>query len=158
MKIEADLSAALAQLDGIDERVAESVRPATLAGAMLVRREVEERAPRSEKAHWFYGKRRKNGTPGNKYLFEPGSLKKAIYIKFLDEKSQVGQSAAYKIGWRENSSSIGYVPYSHMVEFGTARAPAHPFLRPAFDAKKSQAEQLIIDKIKEAARDGSTTD
>ena len=39
-----------------------------------------------------------------------------------------------------------------MVEYGTVRTPAQPFLRPAFDAMRKQAEQLIIERIKEAAR------
>ena len=152
LELDVDLAAALGQLDGLAERVGQELRPATLAGAMLVRREAEERAPRSEAAHWFYSRRNKDGTTGRKYLFEPGSLKKAIYIRHIDENSLNGQREEYKIGWRKNPSNKGYVPYAHMVEYGTVRTPAQPFLRPAFDAMRQQAEQLIIERIKEAAR------
>ena len=152
LKLDVDLSGALAELDGVAERVGQALRPATLAGAMLVRREAEIRAPKSEAAHWFYSRRSKDGTPGRRYLFEPGSLKKAIYIRHIDENSLNGQREEYKIGWRKNPSNKGYVPYAHMVEFGTVRTPAQPFLRPAFDATRKQAEQLIVERIKEAAR------
>ena len=140
LELDVDLAAALGQLDGLAERVGQELRPATLAGAMLVRREAEERAPKSEAAHWFYSRRNKDGTAGRKYLFAPGSLKKAIYIRHIDENSLNGQREEYKIGWRKNPSNKGYVPYAHMVEYGTVRTPAQPFLRPAFDAMRKQAE------------------
>ena len=147
MMIEADLQAAIEQLDHLDDRVSEALRPATLTATRLIFNEIQIRAPQSERGHWFYG-------TNNKYWFEPGSLKKSIYIKYLPEVSEDGQARYYKLGWREKSSELGYVPYAHMVEYGTARAPAHPFVRPSYDAKHKQAEQLIVDMIKEAARNG----
>ena len=40
--------------------------------------------------------------------------------------------------------------YSHMIEFGTSKMPARPFLRPAFDA----TQQEVIKKIGEALAKG----
>lgn len=153
--VHVDLSGALTQLGDIKKRVSEAVRPATLKGAMLIRQEVERRAPQSEKAHWFYSRRLRNGTVGKKYLFQSGSLKKSIYIKYIDEHSHIGEKAQYQISWRKQSSQLGYVPYAHMVEYGTATQPAHPFLRPAYDVTRKQAEQIIVDTIMKAAHDGT---
>lgn len=39
--------------------------------------------------------------------------------------------------------------YAHLIEFGTRHSPAQPFMRPAFEATKSQAIKLLADKIRE---------
>lgn len=150
LSIQCDLSAALAQLHGIQERVGDALRPAVYRAARMVYLEAQNRAPVSEQGHWFYSKRKKDGSAGRKYWFESGSLKKSIYIKHADDKSMPGLRETYVISWRKNSSALGYVPYAHMVEYGTVRVPPNPFVRPAYDAKKVQAEQLIIDTIKKA--------
>lgn len=150
ISIHCDLSAAFAQLENIQTAVADNLRPAVYRAARMVYLEAQSRAPVSEQGHWFYSKRKKDGTAGRKYWFESGSLKKSIYIKHADDKSTKGQRETYVISWRKNSSALGYVPYAHMVEYGTVHIPPNPFVRPAYDAKKAQAEQLIIDTIKKA--------
>lgn len=150
MSIQCDLSAAFRQLENIENAVQEALRPAVYRAARMVYLEAQNRAPVSEQGHWFYSKRKKDGTAGRKYWFESGSLKKSIYIKHADDKSMQGLRETYVISWRKNSSALGYVPYAHMVEYGTVRVPPNPFVRPAYDAKKVQAEQLIIDTIKKA--------
>lgn len=150
ISIHCDLSAAFAQLENIQTAVADNLRPAVYRAARMVYLEAQSRAPVSEQGHWFYSKRKKDGTAGRKYWFESGSLKKSIYIKHADDKSMQGQRETYVISWRKNSSALGYVPYAHMVEYGTVHIPPNPFVRPAYDAKKAQAEQLIIDTIKKA--------
>lgn len=40
--------------------------------------------------------------------------------------------------------------YANFVEFGTAKAAAHPFLRPAFDAKSDDALREMIRVIRDA--------
>lgn len=157
LKLDVDLDAAFAELDDISDKAGGAVKRAVFRGAWVIRLEAEARAPMSEKAHWFYSRRRKDGTPGQRYLFQPGSLKKSIYIKHLEEASVAGVRESYKIGWRENSSNKGYVPYAHMVEFGTVRTPAFPFIRPAYDAKRKQAESLVVETIRKAVY-GTQTD
>jgi HK97 gp10 family phage protein len=51
------------------------------------------------------------------------------------------------------------IKYAHLVELGTANAPPHPFLRPAWDAHKAQAEatirRIVLEEITaEAAKGG----
>lgn len=142
-----NLSSAFAQLSAIQKQASDVIRSAVFAGTKMVFSEVQIRAPQSEHAHWFYSKRKSNGDVGNKYLFKSGSLKKSLYIKYLPEISEDGISAIYQISWRKRPSDKGYVPYAHMVEYGTIFIPPAPFVRPAFDAKKEQAEQLIFNLV-----------
>lgn len=39
-------------------------------------------------------------------------------------------------------------PYAHLVEFGTVKMPAQPFLRPAWDAEKDGALHTIADNLR----------
>lgn len=77
-------------------------------------------APISEKAHFFYG--RNSVRTGVKYLFQPGNLRAAIYRAFSPERSGATHKE-YRVSWNHLKA-----PYGHMVEFGTSRAPAFPFL------------------------------
>lgn len=46
-------------------------------------------------------------------------------------------------------------PVAHLVEEGhggPSPAPAHPFLRPAFEAKKDEAAAILTDELKEALK------
>lgn len=56
-----------------------------------------------------------------------GNLERSIYRAFSPERS-TAESKVYRISWNKRTA-----PHGHLVEFGTARAPAHPFLRPALD-------------------------
>lgn len=150
LEINCNLSSALSQLDNVCENMRKALRPAVYQAADLIYQEAKMRAPMSEKAHDFYSRRGRNGEVGRKYTFQPGSLKKSIYVKYANDKSAYGQQETYVISWRKKSSTLGYVPYAHMVEYGTVRIPPNPFVRKAYDTKKAQAEQLIIDAIKQA--------
>lgn len=55
-----------------------------------------------------------------------GNLEAAIYWAFSPEKSTDTQKT-YRISWNKKKA-----PHGHLIEFGTSRAPAHPFVRPAF--------------------------
>ena len=74
---------------------------------------------------------------------ETGNLKNSIVAKKF-KKVRPGQPAAF-VGI---DYSIG--PHAHLVEFGHGGphpAKAHPFFRPAWDSKKSEAEKIIVDGI-----------
>ena len=151
--IEVDLSSAFDQLDGVAERVGEAVRDAAYQGAMVLRREVEIRAPMSEKAHIFTSKRLKSGKVGQKYLFYPGDLKRSIYIAFNKDVSVDNLKAEYWIAWRKTkpqNSGKTSVPYAHWVEFGNSRVQASPFLRPAYDSKHVEAEAKVLEILHRA--------
>lgn len=56
-----------------------------------------------------------------------GTLKASIYRVYSPERSS-DQSKTYRVSWNKKKA-----PHGHLVENGTSRAPAHPFIRPAFD-------------------------
>ena len=56
-----------------------------------------------------------------------GTLKASIYRVYSPERSS-DQRKTYRVSWNKKKA-----PHGHLVEFGTSRAPAHPFIRPAFD-------------------------
>lgn len=123
-----------AWLDGISRATEESIRPAAQAGAEELYFEARIRVPQSVKAHFFYGKNSKK--TGVRYYFEPGALRNAIYQAYSKDNS--GKlKATYHIAWNHQK-----VPYGFMVEFGTSRAPAHPFIRPAYAARKDFALEV----------------
>lgn len=150
LKLDVNFSGVLEDLDGIGERAGDAVRSAAYRGALLIRDEAIRLAPKSEKPHWFYSKRRKDGKVGQKYLFQPGDLKKSVFMAFAEEASVDFERAAYAVGFKLLSTSENYVPYAHMVEFGTARQAARPFLRPAFDTRRQAAQAVMADRIWEA--------
>lgn len=56
-----------------------------------------------------------------------GLLQDSIYRVYSPEKS-TDESKMYRISWNKRKA-----PHGHLIEFGTSRAPAYPFMRPAFD-------------------------
>ena len=127
IRVEFDMSSLNAQLDKLQATVAASIRPAAQAGAQVLYDEVRMNAPRSEKAHF---------TKGKKQTYQPGNLQRAIYQAFDAQTSVDGKKAAYGISWNKSKAF-----YGRFVEFGTARMPAHSFLRRAYEAKKGEALQ-----------------
>jgi HK97 gp10 family phage protein len=112
------------------------------AMAKVVYDDARTRAPISEAAHFFYGRDSKK--TGVRYLFTPGNLQRAIYRAYSPEQSGPTKQM-YRISWNHRKA-----PYGHMVEFGTSRAPAHPFLRPslavvpqAIEAGKARMGQAL---------------
>lgn len=91
--------------------------------AKVIYDEVKLHVPSSAKEHWFYGTQFKK--TGKKYLFQPGSLGRAIYRVYSPEKSSLTVQV-YRVSWNRKKA-----PYGFMVEFGTSKAAAHPFMRPS---------------------------
>lgn len=77
----------------------------------------------SSKPHYFYGSNSKKS--GTKYLYNPGNLRNAIYRVFSPEKSS-DTLKMYRVSWNHTKA-----PYGAMVEFGTSRAQAKPFMGPS---------------------------
>lgn len=73
-----------------------------------------------------------------------GNLEGSIYWVFSPEKSTESQKT-YRISWNKRKA-----PHGHLLEFGTSKMAAHPFLRPAFSrvneaiakGKERMAERL----------------
>lgn len=123
LKISVDLAGIDQAIDGIAAHAEAAARPAAQAGAQVFYDEVRRRVPVSKKGHWFHGRSFKLN--GQKYWFDSGSLKSAVYQVFSKDSSSAGL-ASYHVAWNHKK-----VPYGFMVEFGTRNTPAHPFLRPA---------------------------
>lgn len=134
--LDLDTSDIDAGLDGLVAAAQEAARPAAQAGAQMFYDEARIRCPVSAEAHVFYG--RDSLKTGVVYEFQPGNLRDQIYQAFSkDFSSEFGagyRKATYHIQWRHDEA-----PYGFMVEFGTSRASAHPFMRPAYEAMKKPA-------------------
>ncbi len=137
ISLDFDFNKVLLKLDKITGATQAAVRPAAQAGAQVFYDEARVRCPVSDSAHFFYGKNSKRD--GVRYYFESGNLRDSIY-QFYDGKGSSKDSANYAISWNHQKA-----PYGYMVEYGTSRAPANPWFRPAYDA----ARDLAIRRVNE---------
>ncbi|TXK26402.1 hypothetical protein FVQ98_14535 [Ottowia sp. GY511] len=104
--------ALLSQLGALEEGIkTEVLRPAAEAAARVYRDDVIQRVPK-----------------------RTGLLASAIYEAYSPERSEDGKSHTYHVSWNKRKA-----PHGHLIEFGTSRAPAHPFLRPAYYSAGEQA-------------------
>jgi HK97 gp10 family phage protein len=122
----------MSQLNEFADFIKEEVAMEGVAAmAEVIYTEARLRAPISEHMHLFYG--RDSVRTGVVYLFQPGSLRRAIYRKFSKERS-TDTVKTYRISWNAKKA-----PYGHMVEFGTLGRNAHSFLGAAHYARKDAA-------------------
>lgn len=130
-------------LKALPDRIAKNVlRGSVGAGAAVIRKEVQQRAP-------VYTGEVSAGHP------PPGTLKRAVYQKQIRELSTLTKQTFFvgvrkgkkyqKQGKRGNLSQDAF--YASWVEFGTSKMAARPFMRPAFEAKKSAAVDAIRDYL-----------
>lgn len=104
-------------------------------------------APKSRAPHSMYNTpklanklRAPKGMGVKSATFNPGNLKLAIEVLAhgpFRKSSATYIGPRYPIGVKKNTA-----PYAHMVEFGTAKAKAQPFMRPAFESKKEMAYRI----------------
>ena len=121
-----ELAEKLAQMGPRLER--NGLRAAVSAGAEVIRKEARARAP-----------------------VATGTLRRAFYKKQIREQSGQKQQTFF-VGVR---SGKRYAPkgqdayYWRFQEFGTAKMPARPFLRPAFESKKNEAVEAMKKKLRD---------
>jgi HK97 gp10 family phage protein len=126
-------------LKELPERVAKNVlRGSVGAGAAVIRKEAVAKAP-------VYQEQVQAGHP------PAGTLKRAVYQKQINELSnQVKQT--FFVGVRhgkkyqkqgKNGQLSQDAYYASWIEFGTSKMSARPFLRPAFEGKKTEAVEAI---------------
>ena len=135
-----------ARLAAVEAAVKQNVRPAAQGGMQVYYDEVHTRVPVSAEAHIFTSRRSKGGAVGQKYLYYPGDLKRAIYQKYADDHSTATR-AVYRLSWRKSKPGVDGVPYGYMVEYGTSRMAPRPFLRPSYAAAHQQAVQVARDTL-----------
>lgn len=74
-----------------------------------------------------------------------GRLKKSLFAARGDEnKPNVLVGVNYKIA-----------PHAHLVEYGTVRAPAHPFLRPAVSATAQEMRTIVEKGLRQIIEDAA---
>lgn len=134
-----------AKLLELPKRLAKNaVRAATGAAAAVIRNEIKLRAP-------VYTGAVSDGHP------PPGTLKRAVVSKYITELSNDFE-AVFKVtvrkgkrftkqGKKQNLSQDAY--YAMWVELGTAKMAARPFFRPGYEAKKQEALDALIQKLRD---------
>lgn len=154
--IKFDFEEAFKRLDGLAGLAREHLpRSMLVAGGKIVRDEAKVRAPVFDGSTALAGGSNVDRPP------TPGSLRDAIYLAYSDTKSipEAGKYT-YSITWNASKA-----PHGHLLEFGHWRynvirggypredklpepkwVPAHPFLRPAYDAVIGIAMQAALDR------------
>jgi len=70
---------------------------------------------------------------------DTGDLKKSLKVKAMRKRRHsYGVMIATSVGW-----FAGNEFYGAFLEFGTSKMAARPFVRPAFDTEKENAEKII---------------
>lgn len=80
--------------------------------------------------------------------YRTGNLEDAILVTYVPEDSVAGKLATYLVGFNKKAW------YARLLEFGTSKMAARPFIRPSFEAKKDAAGQAVINQIQEAVNSG----
>lgn len=115
------------ELKSILEKLPEDIehkitKSAFRIGANLVKKEAKKRAP--------YDNKRRAGT----------HLRDAIVVK-----SYWSEKRLFKIGTMTKGKARA--PHGHLLEFGTVKMPARPFLLPAFKESESKIKTKIIESL-----------
>ena len=145
-KFSSDVESALDRLSAAMGEA--TLRAAGFAGADVIRDEVVQRAP-----------------------VRTGRLKSDVLVKRLEEKSDGNARQTYLITVRlgrrkytnnrrnrqKNRTGQTYAVtaafYWRFIEFGTSKAAARPFMRPAFEATKQTARDAITTKLRDKLRE-----
>lgn len=131
-----ELQQALKQLP---DRIAKNaLRGSVSAGAAVIRKEARDHAP-------VYQEQVQAGHP------PAGTLKRAVYQKQINELSNavkqtffVGVRAGKKYQKQGKNGQLSQdAYYASWIEFGTSKMSARPFMRPAFEGKKTAAVEAI---------------
>jgi HK97 gp10 family phage protein len=76
-----------------------------------------------------------------------GNLKASLY-QYHDTKLSVNGKHIYSIGPNKKKA-----PHWHLVEYGTSRMAARPFIRPTYDAKIDEAMRAAVARLHEKVRE-----
>ncbi|MFJ9451506.1 HK97-gp10 family putative phage morphogenesis protein [Herbaspirillum sp. NPDC101397] len=137
---------AIAKLLSLADKLTDPIRSAANTGATVMKEEVIARAPRDK-----------------------GILQENIYQKHVDELSSDDRHVYY-ISWRKGRKTSDGAYYGVWVEYGHWYVPpkvkgttwkahranakaifvaAHPFIRPAYEAKKEEVLRVMQEKLAE---------
>lgn len=113
------------------------LRDATRAGAQVIREEVIAKAPVKT------GKTRKNVVVVTQKSRRRGEISSGVHIRGVNPLTGNSDTSM-------RASDPKNAFYWRFVELGTVNAPAHPFVRPAYDARESEAAQAVINQANAA--------
>ena len=120
------------RMKGLSEDVNKRIaRAATAAGAVVIRNAAQKNAP-----------------------VDTGNLQKNIIVKRLPKGESTLTSEHIvtirkgRLTKKQKEKGLGDAWYGVLVEYGTAKMAAQPFMRPAFDQNKEAAVNAIKDRIK----------
>ena len=85
-----------------------------------------------------------------------GDLRKALNIGKVKRSKKRGQHitiGVHRKDWDNEDYYPAYVEYGHG---GPAPAPAHPYIRPAFDTRQDEAFEIIRDGLRDALDNNPT--
>lgn len=80
--------------------------------------------------------------------YRTGTLEASILVTYIPEESVPGKLATYAVTFNKKAW------YARLLEFGTSKMAARPFIRPSFEAKKTEAGEAVIEQIQEAVNNG----
>ncbi|KVR97201.1 hypothetical protein WK28_09455 [Burkholderia vietnamiensis] len=80
--------------------------------------------------------------------YRTGTLEESILVTYIPEESVPGKLATYAVTFNKKAW------YARLLEFGTSKMAARPFIRPSFEAKKTEAGEAVIEQIQEAVTNG----
>lgn len=110
-------------------------------GGRTIRDDAKRRAPVSDPPSVQVAARRARNTG---QINKPGRLRDAIVSKRDRNPGARGRTEAVLVTVRRSGKKGAY--YAGMVEFGTVKMEAQPYMRPAFEEnKKDVAEQFRVD-------------
>lgn len=134
-----------AKLEGLSNELAGKALFSALNVALTpVVKEAKQRAATAPEPHTMTVK------GGRKVEVQPGLLKSAIRKRRLPKSEHTGefvQGAVMGVYVGKGTKQKEYPNYWHFVEYGTAKMPAVPFLRPAFDNNVDLMIKRFSDKL-----------
>ena len=155
-QFESTFREALAKLE---EGVGEDVLRATgFAGAEVFREEARRNAMSHAKTYTIYNniivkrvEEDSNGKTRQVYLI---TVRKGRYggddafywrfvedgHKFVPKNKTISEKTGRTVGWKAHRAAAE-------LEYGTASAPAYPFMRPAYESKKQEAVDAMTQKL-----------
>ena len=113
------------------------LRDATRAGAEVLKEEVIARAPVRT------GKLKKNVVVVTQKSRRRGEISSGVHIRGVNPRTGNSDNTM-KASNKRNAF------YWRFVELGTSTAPAHPFVRPAFDTRMEEATQVAMQRMNQA--------
>ncbi|WP_339098654.1 HK97-gp10 family putative phage morphogenesis protein [Pectobacterium brasiliense] len=113
------------------------LRDATRAGADVLKEEVIANAPART------GKMRKNVVVVTQKSRRSGEISSGVHIRGVNPRTGNSDNKM-----KANNPRNSF--YWRFVEMGTIKAPAHPFIRPAFDVRQEEAANAAIARANRA--------